>query len=465
MDTGSVGDVGSPLPFCGGWINHQATPGSGDHAALEFLHREIQAALLQHHSRFSTSQPFPGCDQLAFPPFQLHLPGQPLQNVHFCFRDVQFQLGLLDGGLGCLDLELIRKPADKQRLGLCKHRLRVTEVAFVGRELHPQSRHLRAVLAVEVSVGGHLRNRHVRPGSCQGGLRDIRIRLSQADSLFDVLCVQPDQLGSGLDRGAIRHHIGDGAATTTATIATPDFALDLRVPRTLDGTGFCDRDDQFTTCDRVARVRIVDHNRRRFLEHQLGDCTRNGDQADQQQEPHPPWRGASRFGRSAPVSDRSGHRPALFNLLWRLQRHLYSFLNLAFRFKQSVSGVSPCPWQFDDTKPPPDDVARDQPRLADTRYSRAEGLPNLRQVLARMDMEFVLPANEFRVLKDEADATMEASEEHLGQCPSRSSYSLTSKTGRDAVPGPPTSHKSNTIPIQLHRHQSSSNDVDCSFKQ
>ena len=29
-------------------------------------------------------------------------------------------------------------------------------------------------------------------------------------------------------------------------------------------------------------------------------------------------------------------------------------------------------------------------------------------------MEFVLPANEFRALKDEADATMEASEEHLG---------------------------------------------------
>ena len=64
-------------------------------------------------------------------------------------------------------------------------------------------------------------------------------------------------------------------------------------------------------------------------------------------------------------------------------------------------------------------------------------------------MEFVLPANEFRALKDEADATMEASEEHLGQCPSRSLYSLTSKTGRDAVPGPPTPHKSNTIPAAI----------------
>ena len=303
MDAGSVGDVGSPFPFCGGGINHQAALGRLDHAALKFLHRESQAALLQHHSRLATSQPLPGCVQLALPPLQLHLPGQPLQNVHFCFRDGQFQLRLFDGGLGCFDLELIRKPADKQRLGLCKHRVGMTDVALVAREFHLQSRHLRAELAVEIPVGGHLCDRDVRSGSCQGGLRDVRIGLSQADRLFDVLGVQPDQFVSGLDRGAVGNHPGDGAAAAAATISTPDFALDLGVPGTLDGPIFGNRDQQFATRDRVDRIGIAGRNRRCAREHHPGNGARHGNQADRQQGPGPTRTRARRLGRLGTGAD------------------------------------------------------------------------------------------------------------------------------------------------------------------
>jgi len=85
---------------------------------------------------------------------------------------------------------------------------------------------------------------------------------------------------------------------------------------------------------------------------------------------------------------------------------------------------------------PTDDVTRNQPRRADARCSRPEGLPNLHQMQVRMDTKCVILINEFRVLEDEADAPTEAPGEHLGQSPTRSSFSLTAETGRDAVSGP-----------------------------